>query len=509
MMLLLTVVLPAGAIWRKQLQGSPEHVTLWCCSRFYFVYALLNPKLFFLAKSTECICIQSAYLVNPYSIKLAFRNEPFVWWLTRADPFHHRSSMLSALMESNWNTLPHEIQVLILSKLLPTFCNGLFESLKGISQYLLVCRLWNVEIGRLLVKYHSAECLLSSATESIALKSIQCQIAEWQSTNKDDEHVNRAVDSRFEFTYGLHKLLGVAIVRGYMSCINVLLENGAHQHGSKLVMSTVYHYAVTSGKPNRAEMLQLLNAHFLGGLDEEDDEDLMTPLAQAIFSNDLISVEQLILLGARVSQAIIRDFRKGAFAYAIDSNNITLLKLLLASGEDPDEEDANSHSSPSKLALALSNDNEDIIELLLDSGSPVNTPERVVQPLAVAVECCSLDRIKDLIDRGAKVNYADRSGRTPLSRAVSCRDLPIIQLLFDHGAEITPEACQEAPQRGCPHVATLLLEHLAREERTLKIQLGWHPPFSIGVKGAMELLLKAGADRSVLRNIQRPQYDGI
>ncbi|OJD11821.1 hypothetical protein ACJ73_09462 [Blastomyces percursus] len=192
---------------------------------------------------------------------------------------------------------------------------------------------------------------------------------------------------------------------------------------------------VYSGKLNRAEVLQLFGAHFSGGLDEEDDEDFMTALALAIFSNDLISVEQLILLGARVSQAIIYDIMQGPFTHAIDSNNITLMKLLRVSGEDPDEGDANAHSSPTTLALALS-----------------------------------------------KI-----SGGTPLSRAASCRDIPIIQLLFGDGAEIIPKARHEAPQKGCPHVATHLLKHPAREERTLQKQLAWHPPFSIGVKGAMDL----------------------
>ncbi|KLJ05479.1 hypothetical protein EMPG_11058 [Blastomyces silverae] len=410
-------------------------------------------------------------------------------------------------MESKWNTLSHEIQVLILSKLVPTFCDGVYVDLKDISQYLLVCQLWNIEIGRLLVQFHSAKCLLNSATEPIALKAIQRQIAKWQPTDKDDKRVNSAVDSKTEFTYALHNLLGVAIGRGYMSCIKVLLENGAHQHGSLVGATTVYHATVYSGKPNRAEMLQLLNAHFLGGLDEKGDDSWMTPLALAIRSNDLISVEQLILLGARVPSAFFYDVVQGPFAHAINSNNITLLKLLLASGEDPDEEDAKGYRFPSKLALALSKNNEDMIELLLDSGSPINPPKKFVQPLDVAVECSSLDRIKDLINRGAKVNYANEFGRTLLSLAVSCRDLPIIQLLLDHGAEITPRACQEALKRGCRHVATLLLKHLVREGRTLKKKFAWVPPVSL--KGAMELLLEAGADQSVVGNIQQLHYDGI
>ncbi|PGH03268.1 hypothetical protein GX51_04138 [Blastomyces parvus] len=421
-------------------------------------------------------------------------------------------------MESKWNTLPHEIQALILSKVLPTFCEDFCQSVEGTNRYLLVCQLWNVEIGRLLVQYHSAECLINCSTESIALKAVQGQIARGQPTDKDDGCVDSAVDSKAEFIDGLHHLLQAAVVRGYMSCIKVLLENGAHQRGNRPGIRILYHLAVSSRNPNRAEMLRLLDAHHVDGLDATDQYGT-SPLGLAIISNDLISVEQLILLGAQVSRTIILGPQRGPFAYTVASNNITMMKLLLASGEDPAAEyeyESAFFCNLSTLGLALSNNYEGMIQLLLDSGLPVNTPERPIQPLAAAVPLCSLDRIKDLIDRGAKVNYPDFDQGTPLSRAVRCRDLPIIQLLLDHGAEITLVVCEEALQRYCPHVATLLLKHLVRKERTRmncalgrNKQLVWLPPSSPDVKDAVEMLLKAGADQGVLGNIQQLHDDAI
>ncbi|PGH31272.1 hypothetical protein GX50_05962 [[Emmonsia] crescens] len=421
--------------------------------------------------------------------------------------------MSSSLM--GWNTLPHEIQVLVLNKASSTLCHGEYGNLKTISKYLLVCQFWNVEIRRLLVQYHSVKCLLTFASEPVAFKAIQRHIA-LDPPLERDEDAYEIDDARFELIYELHELLEDAIHRGYISCMKLLLENGASWHGGVVRGKTVYHLAVASGKQNRTEMLRLLDFYFYDELEMEDHERALTPLALAIATNDLIAVEQLILLGAEVRRAMIWDAFDGPLTHAINSNNVTLLKLLLASGEDPNVENATVDFHPTMLTLALRENKEDMIKLLLDSGSRVNTPEKMIQPLAVAVDRCSLDTIKDLINRGADVNFLHEFERTPLCLAVFRRDLSIIQLLLDHDAEVTQAVCREARRRSCHRVTTLLLERFVKkEEASLNFTLGrnkrliWFHPISPGPQKIVKSLLEAGADISALGNIQQLIYDGI
>ncbi|KAG5288678.1 hypothetical protein I7I50_02022 [Histoplasma capsulatum G186AR] len=318
-------------------------------------------------------------------------------------------------------------------------------------------------------------------------------------------------------TYNLHELLYEAVNQGYISCIKLLLENNARLYGHFVHNVRLYILAAkqesTREEIFREEIFKLLDDAHCFGIHHEDCEYRQTPLAHAIESNDLISVEKLLLLGISPLQARIWPNMEGAFAYAIISNKITLMKLLLASGAHPDDEDYDDADRPTALVLASESNNEDMIKLLLGVRSSVNCSLKRLQPIYAAVRSCSLNIIRGLINRGARINHADEARQTALGEAVSSRDISIIELLLAYGAEVTFGVSVRAKSRGCSRIATLLLEDFVEEEEaSLKFTLGpnnqlvWSDMMSRRRRETIEMLLEAGADQRVFEEISNRGY---
>ncbi|PGH11700.1 hypothetical protein AJ79_04723 [Helicocarpus griseus UAMH5409] len=231
-------------------------------------------------------------------------------------------------------------------------------------------------------------------------------------------------------------------------------------------------------KPNTPEVLKLLYSRFGEEVDGDDYEEYR-PLMWAVMGNDHIVVEQLLLMGAGVWYASKRNMRDGIlpFTHAVKTNDITLMKLLLASA-DPDQETYQPEPSlPTPLTRALLNNNQDMVQLLLDEGSDVNPLDKDTQPLPAAVQNCSWDVINILLERGSNVNYMHRRTRdTPLSLAGLYRDEPIVRLLLNHGAHMTPKVYHNASVRDCRSITSLLMRK-------------WMPPDTTEVLGLSSQLI--------------------
>ena len=103
------------------------------------------------------------------------------------------------------------------------------------------------------------------------------------------------------------------------------------------------------------------------------------------------------------------------------------------------------------LLDAVREDNREIIKLLLASGAQINQPDaNGTTALLLALIDGHLDLAQFLIERGADINSADGYGRTPLFAAIDARDagfyanplagtnetspLDVIKSLLDRGA---------------------------------------------------------------------------
>ena len=111
------------------------------------------------------------------------------------------------------------------------------------------------------------------------------------------------------------------------------------------------------------------------------------------------------------------------------NKNIDLIKYLIANGADINA------SNSSALTEACIDGNLDLVKLLLDSGSKINS-----EALFYACSKCNVDLVKLLIDNGANVNVKDKSGVTPLfvviSSYVNANKVELIKLLLENGADV-------------------------------------------------------------------------
>ncbi|KAK9423700.1 putative NACHT domain-containing protein [Seiridium unicorne] len=89
------------------------------------------------------------------------------------------------------------------------------------------------------------------------------------------------------------------------------------------------------------------------------------------------------------------------------------------------------------LQWAVSQDHLEMVQLLIDSGAPVNGKDRGSQTaLHVAVTGQNKDVVMILLDHGAKLELMTEHGDTPLIRAIQAHSKELIQILLEHGAQV-------------------------------------------------------------------------
>jgi cytochrome c len=103
------------------------------------------------------------------------------------------------------------------------------------------------------------------------------------------------------------------------------------------------------------------------------------------------------------------------------------------------------------------------ITAALDAGADVNELDAFATPLYHAVNRQHLDAAKLLIERGADVNAATKTGGTSLSAAVAKNSPEFIKLLLAHGANPNTAAGKQAPlhvaaKNGCLECVVALVE---------------------------------------------------
>jgi ankyrin repeat protein len=117
------------------------------------------------------------------------------------------------------------------------------------------------------------------------------------------------------------------------------------------------------------------------------------------------------------------------------------------------------------LLYAVREDNREIVKLLLASGAQINQPDaNGTTALLLALIDGHIDLAQFLLERGADINSADGYGRTPLFSAIDARDagfyanpyagtnetnpLDVIKVLLDRGAHPDVRTRAVVPNRG-------------------------------------------------------------
>ncbi|MEN0038776.1 MAG: ankyrin repeat domain-containing protein [Cellvibrio sp.] len=157
-------------------------------------------------------------------------------------------------------------------------------------------------------------------------------------------------------------------------------------------------------------------------------------LMRAIHAGDSAKVTQALKAGATLNSQ--RPDGSLPLAWAAESQNPALVKLLLDKGAKPDVNGKlPQHFTP--LTVACQRGEPTIVAALLDAKADVNrTTNTGISPLALCAGYSSAAIVKRLLELGAKVDAADETGQTPLMWAAAKGQLDSMQLLFDKGADI-------------------------------------------------------------------------
>ncbi len=155
-------------------------------------------------------------------------------------------------------------------------------------------------------------------------------------------------------------------------------------------------------------------------------------VSRAADYNFMPAIQLFVEKGAAINQ---KDFRP--LSKASESGNLEIVQYLLKTGK-------NSQGTLNDALWALCDarpkpDTLKIAQLLLDSGAQVNSQAGFYNttPLYGAAQNGSLELVKLLVSKGAKVNAVDKYFSRPLAKAVQADNLEIAKFLLEHGADKT------------------------------------------------------------------------
>lgn len=227
-------------------------------------------------------------------------------------------------------------------------------------------------------------------------------------------------------------------------------------------------------------------------------------LMQAIHQGDPAGINRALTAGAVLNQPLADGSLP--LAWAVESQNPALVKLLLDKGARPDLGDSHLQSF-SPLVVACQRGEPAIVAALLEAGAQANnTTVTGVSPLALCAGNSTAATVKKLLDQGANLEAADNTGQTPLMWAAAKGQVFNLQLLLSQGAEVNRKTAKGltplffALRSGNPEAAELLLDAGADADYIA-------PDGTSAVQMAMYWKQFAIAERLVQRGVDLTAYD--
>ena len=138
--------------------------------------------------------------------------------------------------------------------------------------------------------------------------------------------------------------------------------------------------------------------------------------------------------GKTLLMMICKNLNKESFFY---SDYMKTTKVLLINHADPNIKKDDLSDGETALMMALENENNDLVKLLIEYGANINETDSVgLTPLMIASEKGNLESIKILINSQAPINVCDADGETAIFRAVARGHNDIVKYFIKNKADL-------------------------------------------------------------------------
>jgi len=170
-------------------------------------------------------------------------------------------------------------------------------------------------------------------------------------------------------------------------------------------------------------------------------------VADAAMKADKASVRTLLQQKADIATRAADG--STALHWAVESDDLELLDLLLTAGADVKGKDRFGFTP---LYFAISNNNVEMVRRLLKSGADANEADVAGDTLLMlAAREGNADILNALLASGAAVNAKDKSQQTALMWAIRSNQPELVKILIGHGAELNGKTTAgKAPERRPP-----------------------------------------------------------
>ncbi|XP_057329207.1 putative ankyrin repeat protein RF_0381 [Microplitis mediator] len=233
--------------------------------------------------------------------------------------------------------------------------------------------------------------------------------------------------------------LRIAVRKGDVDMLKLLLKNGASPHAPDFENRKWYSGFHTAAEMNRVDMMKVfLDHHF--DKDDATDEGI-TALHIAVINKNVDLVKTLLSWNVNVNVKAMYYNLRGytPLHMAVVENSLEIIKLLLdTKGIDIRATNGNRETA---LHIATRKQFRDIIEYLLKFHVDINAKSGLPSqngytPLHIAAEKKNNKIINILLRHGADINAVTDKGEYGIHIAVHARDVDVIQNFLSHGVDI-------------------------------------------------------------------------
>jgi len=159
--------------------------------------------------------------------------------------------------------------------------------------------------------------------------------------------------------------------------------------------------------------------------------------AAALAQRDGEAAFALLRKGADVRAGMLPGRDEHVLFLAVRSGNPAFVNLVLDRGADVNTRRSDGHTALMAAQFGRHPKRDEIIRLLIRRGADVNATDAYGQTMlyGAVTRTNPKEAVDTLVSAGAKVDWQDKSGRTPLMCAAKVGDADAVQVLLDHGAD--------------------------------------------------------------------------